>query len=108
MTRLLFIVLAWLAHTFGTEVPYDDAPDDPMLFCVEPAQRPGGLDCYLLNDVPDGSTVIWSGRESQIDNAVVPPHGYVPFRDVNGHHRCFIKVGDTSHIWCADGYRTES
>ena len=38
----------------------------------------------------------------------VPPAGYERFRNVDGHKGCYIKVGETSYIWCKDGFTTES
>lgn len=45
---------------------------------------------------------------TQVDDRTPPSADYVPFRDVNGHTGCHIKVGDTSYVWCEDGYQTTS
>lgn len=45
---------------------------------------------------------------SLIITALMGSAGYEPFRDVEGHAGCFIKVGPTSTVWCLDGFRTTS
>lgn len=34
--------------------------------------------------------------------------GYTRFHNIDGHKRCYIQVGDTSYIRCADGFTTSS
>lgn len=43
---------------------------------------------------------------AQVDT---PPAGYQLWpRPIDGHTPCYVNVGPTSYVWCADGYRTES
>lgn len=42
-------------------------------------------------------------------SAPAAPAGYEAWpRPIDGHAPCYVKVGPTSLVWCADGYRTTS
>lgn len=115
-TAIVTGFVAWLVALLGS-VAHDVATidADPIRFCYAieagtPAASNGvGVidqpwSCYLEADRPKGQAPVWVGPQSEVNAA----SGWMPFRDVNGHAGCEIKVGDTSLIRCADGYRTES
>lgn len=63
----------------------------------------------LLAPLPAPLAAVDSAVPTPTSTPAAPPTGYEAWpRPIDGHAPCYVKVGPTSRVWCADGYRTTS
>lgn len=50
----------------------------------------------------------WVDDQQRVHYTNQPGPAWDPFRDIEGHHDCWIRIGNTSEVRCAGGFTTTS
>lgn len=106
MTRRVWVVLAAVMLA-GCSAPADVTPAPVSVPAPCAAEDSPGPCVWDASSRGNGRGVSFI-RDAAGNVTYVPGNGWQAFRDVFGHTGCVIRVGPTSTVMCADGYRVRS
>ena len=73
----------------------------------KPSQRPAPAKVVPKTQMPYAAGLRWA-LAMQRKAGEQGPFEIEFWGTVDGHHHCYAVIGETSYVWCRDGYRTSS